>query len=64
MKFLQVGTNGRGEIVVNHPDIQPDKNGAGYIIFSPLQARRFAKLLLAKAKEADRETVKSARREG
>lgn len=51
--FLEVGTNERGEVVVNHPDLQPDASGVGHIIFSPAQARHLANLLHAKATEAE-----------
>ena len=40
------------EIVVNHPDLTPDENGVGHIVFSPRQARHFAHLLLKHADEA------------
>lgn len=50
--FLEVGRNDRFEIVVNHPDLKPDENGVGHIVFSPRQARRFANLLLKHATEA------------
>lgn len=43
---LEVGHNENGEIVINHPDLHPDENGVGHIIFSPAQARNFALLLL------------------
>jgi hypothetical protein len=43
---LKVGHNENGEIVVNHPDLHPDENGVGHIIFSRQQARLFALLLL------------------
>jgi hypothetical protein len=52
---LEVGTNGKGEVVINHPDLQPDENGAGHIVFSPNQARNLARLLNEKAKDADSE---------
>lgn len=51
--YLYVGINESGEVIVNHPDIQPDKDGAGYIVFSVQQARAFARLLNKKASEAD-----------
>jgi hypothetical protein len=54
---LEVGTNERGEVVVNHPDLMPDENGVGHIIFSPAQARSFACLLLKMASRAERETM-------
>lgn len=43
---LLVGTtlNGR-EVSITHPDIDPDKDGIGYITFSPGQARNLASLL-------------------
>lgn len=50
--FLEIGTNGLGEIVINHPDLKPDKNGVGHIVLSVRQARDMARLLLKKADEA------------
>ena len=52
---LEVGTNDRFEVVVNHPDLKPDENGVGHIVFSPRQARHFANLLLKHADLALRE---------
>jgi hypothetical protein len=52
-KVLEVGINLEGEVVVNHPDLEPDENGCGYIIFSPTQARAFAQSVLKKADEAE-----------
>jgi len=49
-----------GEVVVNHPDLKPDANGVGHIVFSPGQARSFASLLLRKAREAEEEVAPSA----
>jgi hypothetical protein len=49
---LEVGTNGRGEVVVNHPDLQPDENGVGHIVFSIAQAEAFAFTILKKVQEA------------
>ena len=54
---LEVGTNGSGEVVVNHPDLQPDENGVGHIIFSPDQARHLARLLQQKAHSAEEEII-------
>lgn len=51
--YLEVGTNDRGEVVVNHPDLKPDADGCGHIVFSPEQARAFAKSLITKAADAD-----------
>lgn len=50
---LEVGTNDNGEVVINHPDLKPDKNGVGHIVFSPRQARDLAMLLVMKAAEAE-----------
>lgn len=49
---LEVGTNGRGEVVINHPDLKPDENGVGHIIFSVEQANNLACLLSTKARDA------------
>ena len=49
---LEVGTNGAGEVVVNHPDLQPDEKGVGHIVFSVEQARNLANLLMSKAADA------------
>lgn len=56
--ILEVGTNGKGEVIVNHPDLKPDKDGVGHIIFSPNQATDFAALLIIKAAEAAAERGK------
>lgn len=50
---LLVGTNGAGEVVVHHQHMQVDANGWGYLVFSPRQARGFAKTVLNKADEAE-----------
>ena len=60
---LEVGTNGAGEVVVNHPDLQPDENGVGHIIFSPEQARALAFLLQQKAHSAEEEVIEKRRQE-
>lgn len=60
---LEVGTNEQGEVVVNHPDLQPDENGVGHIVFSPNQARNLAELLQRKASEAEREIREKAEAE-
>ncbi len=41
------------DVVVNHPNIQPDADGAGYIVFSPRQARALAELLLKHAEQIE-----------
>lgn len=53
--FLEVGLTEKFEIVVNHPDLKPDENGVGHIVFSVGQAKNFAYLLLRKANEAEEE---------
>ncbi len=53
--YLEVGISLDGkEIVVNHPDLLPDENGVGHIVFSPDQARYLGNLLIRKANEIDR----------
>lgn len=50
--LLEVGLSVDGtEIIINHPDLQPDANGCGHIVFSPDQARALARILLKKANE-------------
>lgn len=58
--FLEVGTTGEGEVVVNHPDLKPDANGVGHIVFSVDEAHNLATLLNQKAREAfnEREAIK------
>jgi hypothetical protein len=51
--FLEVGCNENGEIVVNHPDLKPDANGVGHIVFSPSQARNLATLLTQHAAKVE-----------
>lgn len=53
--YLMVGTNGKREVVINHPQLITDEHGVGHIIFSPRQARSLAQLLLKKADEAEKE---------
>lgn len=49
---LEVGTNGAGEVVINHPDLDTDENGVGHIVFSVEEARSLANLLMSKAADA------------
>lgn len=53
--FLEVGRNEQGEVVINHPDLKPDENGVGHIVFSVNQARNLARLLEKQASEAEAE---------
>jgi len=46
---LEVGTNDTHEVVINHPDLKPDENGVGHIVFSPVQALELAKTLTKQA---------------
>jgi hypothetical protein len=50
--YLEVGLNDQNEIVINHPDLKPDENGVGHIVFSPAQALALARLLTKHAREA------------
>lgn len=43
--FLEVGRDEQGQVVINHPDLKPDKDGVGHIVFSPAQALNLAWLL-------------------
>lgn len=60
---LELGTTGEGEVVVNHPDLQPDENGVGHIVFSPDQARHLASLLQMKAHAAEEELIAQRRKQ-
>jgi hypothetical protein len=46
---LYVGHNDAGEVVINHPDLKPDADGTGHIVFSPEQAFEFARLVYGNA---------------
>lgn len=50
--YLEVGLNEKDEIVINHPDLTPDANGVGHIVFSINQAQHLSHLLAVKADEA------------
>jgi hypothetical protein len=54
---LMVGTTGKGEVVINHPDIDADKDGVGHIVFSVGEARHLAYLLLRKSDDAELELL-------
>jgi len=56
-KVLEVGTTGKGEVVVNHPDLEPDRDGVGHIVFSAKQARNLARILNKMAKRAENEVL-------
>lgn len=53
---LEVGCNENDEVVINHPDLLPDENGVGHIVFSPEQARNLASLLLKHACTAEQQS--------
>jgi hypothetical protein len=55
---LYVGTDGKGEVVINHPDLLTDADGNGYITFSPEQAEGLSQLLLKFAAIAREEASK------
>lgn len=46
-------TEDGNEIVIKHPDLKPDANGEGRIVFSPRHARHLANLLIENATEAE-----------
>jgi hypothetical protein len=46
--IVAITENGK-EIVINHPDLKPDAEGVGHIVFSPEQAVHLAVLLWKKA---------------
>ncbi|HVN82273.1 MAG TPA: hypothetical protein VMW38_25030 [Terriglobia bacterium] len=51
--ILEVGVDPKThEVVINHPDLQPDANGCGHIVFSVSQALDLAMILMKKAAEA------------
>lgn len=52
---LLVGTDGKGEVVINHPQLLTDEKGHGYITFSPEQARNLSRLIMEKAINAEQE---------
>ena len=53
--FLEVGSNGQGEVVTNHGELKPDENGVGHIIFSVAEARTLAAILTKQADIAQEE---------
>lgn len=50
--YLEVGLNENDEIVINHPDLKPDANGVGHIVFSAHQAQHLSNLLATKVCQA------------
>ena len=56
--FLEVGrTDASHEIVIEHPGLKPDANGATRIVLSPRYARHLANLLIEHATYAEAEAV-------
>jgi ribosomal protein S27AE len=50
---LLVGITEDGQnIVINHPDLQPDAEGCGHIVFSPMEAVNLAVILMKKSQVA------------
>ena len=45
--YVGLSTDGR-HVIVNHPDLQPDAEGCGHIVFSHREAVNFATLILRK----------------
>lgn len=56
--FLEVGVNENNEIVINHPDLKPDENGVGHIVFSVQQAQHLSQLLVGASHETARNILK------
>jgi hypothetical protein len=58
--FLEVGrTDDTHEVVISHPNLKLDGNGAARIVFSPRYARYLANLLTEHATFAEAEAVSS-----
>jgi hypothetical protein len=55
---LEVGLTCDGKVVINHPDLDADENGVGHIVFSAVQARALAALLLKKAEDAEADSAR------
>ena len=54
--LLEVGrTDDTHEVVIKHPDLKPDANGVGRIVFLPRHARHLASLLMIHAAYAEAE---------
>ena len=53
--YLDVDTNGKGEVVINHPELEPNDDGSGHLTLSVDQAERFAAILNETAAAAVRE---------
>ena len=51
-RILEVGINENGEVIINHPDLTPDEDGVGHIVFSVDEALNLARVLHNKAGEA------------
>ena len=58
--YLEVGRDEKGDVVINHHDLQPDENGVGHIVFSSYQARHLAELLIKHAEPATPPPAESA----
>ena len=48
--FLEIGTNDRNEVVINHHDLDIDENGQGFICFSISEAQALVRILNKKIK--------------
>jgi hypothetical protein len=46
--FVGITEDGQ-QVIVNHPDLKPDADGCGHIVFSPAEAMNLAMLLFKKA---------------
>lgn len=55
---LEVGIDEAGQVIINHPDLMPDANGVGHIVFSRNQARNLARLLVKHADQSEADEMK------
>lgn len=60
-KYLEVGTNGKGEMILifKKQDMEVDANGVGHIVFSPAEARQFGNVIMKQADAAYHEWWKN-----
>lgn len=52
---LLVGTDGKGHVIMVHPNLDLDDNNCGHIVFSIMQAADLAALLFSKCSDAAKE---------
>lgn len=52
---LEVGTNSKGEVIINHPHLETDAKGVGHIVLSPGQALNLSRIITKQAMSAIKE---------